>query len=273
MLACSAWFFYEETLEETNGLDADKKYSKKLFYTITGLAVFAAAGISAGLYFGIENYLAFFPADGSQEEVSKLMNQVTHQVQLAQEAFFTLILPATVLAVLLLGWGTWLILKIVLSGAAASSDQEDARSAPSREKKKDFVDQKIEQERKQRIYLHVLSLCQREGRLLDFFSEDLNEYDDDQIGAAVRSIQEDCKKVIEKYISPKPVIDKTEGDVVEVEKGFDIDAITLVGNVAGEPPFKGVLNHRGWKAGKRDIPKLSDIQDSGIITPAEVEIQ
>ncbi len=57
-----------------------------------------------------------------------------------------------------------------------------------------------------------------------------------------------------------------------IEPGFDIDSIKLIGNVSGEPPFKGVLKHRGWKAGKNEIPKLSDIQDAGIIIPAEVEI-
>ncbi|MCK5696183.1 MAG: DUF2760 domain-containing protein, partial [Desulfobacula sp.] len=139
--------------------------------------------------------------------------------------------------------------------------------------KKDFVDQKIEQDRKRRLFLHSLSVLQRDGRLLDFFDEDLSLYEDDQIGAAVRSVQEDCKKTIKQYIDLKPVMEKEEGEMVTIEPGFDIDSIKLVGNVSGEPPFEGILKHRGWKAGKKEIPKLSDIQDVAIITPAEVEIQ
>jgi hypothetical protein len=152
-------------------------------------------------------------------------------------------------------------------------DKLNIQGQESRSKKKDFLDQKIQQERKRRLFLHSLSVLQREGRLLDFFDEDLSLYEDEQIGAAVRSIQEDCKKAIKKYIDPKPVIEAEEGDPVTIKPGFDIDAIKLVGNVAGEPPFEGILKHRGWKAGKKEVPRLSDIQDSGIMIPAEVEIQ
>jgi len=109
--------------------------------------------------------------------------------------------------------------------------------------------------------------------LLDFFDENLSEYEDEQIGAAVRSIQEDCKKTIHKYIDPKSVVNKDEGEEVTIEEGFDIDSIKLTGNVSGEPPFKGIVKHRGWRAGKSELPKLSDIQDAAIIVPAEVEIQ
>ena len=150
--------------------------------------------------------------------------------------------------------------------------QAEASVVPKK-KKKDFLDQKIEQERKRRLFLHTLSVLQREGRLLDFFAEDLNQYEDDQIGAAARSIQDDCKKAVKKYINPVPVIDKEEGDTVTIEPGFDMDAVALVGNVTGEPPFEGVLRHPGWKAAKKELPKLSDIQDPGIMVPAEVEIQ
>ncbi|MDM8538299.1 DUF2760 domain-containing protein, partial [Desulfobacterales bacterium HSG17] len=107
----------------------------------------------------------------------------------------------------------------------------------------------------------------------DFFDEDLSLYEDEQIGAAVRSVQDDCKKTIKKYFNLKTVVDKEEGESIKVEPDFDIDSIKLIGNVTGEPPFEGVVKHRGWKAGKKEIPKLSDIHDSTIIIPAEIEIQ
>jgi len=127
-------------------------------------------------------------------------------------------------------------------------------------------------ERNKRFYIHLLSVLQREGRLLDFFGEELGQYEDVQIGAAVRSIHEQCKKSVAKYINPKAVIDKTEGDQITVESGFDASAIKLTGNVTGDPPFKGILRHKGWKASKIDLPTLSVIKDSSIISPAEVEI-
>lgn len=127
-------------------------------------------------------------------------------------------------------------------------------------------------EKNKRFYLHLLTVLQREGRLIDFFSEDLGQYDDAQIGAAVRSIQESSKKSLKKYLNPKPVIDKNEGEPVSVQPGFDPGSIKLTGNVTGEPPFKGVLRHKGWRAAKLELPTLSATQDSSIIAPAEVEI-
>ncbi len=123
-----------------------------------------------------------------------------------------------------------------------------------------------------RMFLHLISVLQREGRLLDFFSEDLDEYEDDQIGAAVRSIHENCKKVMDKYLTSGTVLDGEEDDEITIQPDFDPSAIKLTGNVAGDPPFKGVVRHRGWKAIKLDMPTLSGDRDPSIIAPAEVEI-
>ncbi len=125
----------------------------------------------------------------------------------------------------------------------------------------------------QRRALHLLSLLQREGRLVDFLREDLEAYDDAQIGVAVRNIQESCQKTLNKYLAPSAVIEKNEGDEVTVDSGFDAGAVKLTGNVAGEPPFKGILQHRGWRTTAFDLPTLSGSQDPSIIAPAEVEIE
>lgn len=123
-----------------------------------------------------------------------------------------------------------------------------------------------------RMFLHLISVLQREGRLLDFFSEDLDEYEDDQIGAAVRSIHENCKKVLDKYLTSETVLEAEEDDEIAIQPDFDPNTIKLTGNVAGDPPFKGVVRHRGWKARKLDLPTLSGDRDPNIIAPAEVEI-
>ncbi len=124
----------------------------------------------------------------------------------------------------------------------------------------------------QRRTLHLLSLLQREGRLVDFLEENLKDYDDAQIGAAVRSIQENCQKTLKKYLKIEAVIDREEDEEIAVEKGFDASAIKLTGNVSGEPPFKGTLQHRGWRVGQFDLPTLSGSPDPAVIAPAEVEI-
>ncbi len=124
----------------------------------------------------------------------------------------------------------------------------------------------------QRRTVHLLSLLQREGRLVDFLTENLKDYEDAQIGAAVRNIQENCQKALKKYLKIEPVIDEEEGEEIVVDKGFDASRIKLTGNVTGEPPFKGALQHRGWRVGKFDLPTLSGSPDPAIIIPAEVEI-
>ena len=114
---------------------------------------------------------------------------------------------------------------------------------------------------------------QKDGRLIDFFAEDLTHFEDDQIGAAVRGIHENCKKIIDKYLSLKPVIEKDEGEEITVQSGFDPSSIKLTGNVSGEPPFTGILKHKGWQVTTNNLPKLSDKVDSKLIAPAEVEIK
>lgn len=229
--------------------------------------------LNIGLYFGIKWLILNFSNDAGNEIAVKNMSWVVSNLELVFNNFYLWMAPAVTGILLLLGWLFWVILRSSLSTTFNEIQVENYQNPSKGKSKKDFVDQKEEDDRKRRLFLHSLSVLQRDGRLLDFFDEDLSVYDDGQIGAAVRSIQEDCKKAVKKYIDPKPVIDNEEGEKITIEQGFDIDSIKLVGNVAGEPPFEGILKHRGWKAGKKEIPKLSEIQDAAIITPAEVEIQ
>jgi len=256
-------------------LSVSKLYSRKLFGIITLFAVLISTGVNVGLYIGIDWLSANLSNDLGNKTGEEIISWALNNLELISNNFYIWVLPGVTGAFLLCGWLLWIILRPSMVNAIAQGKvQKEGAGASSKGKlKKDFVDQKIEQDRKRRLFLHSLSILQRDGRLLDFFDEDLSVYDDEQIGATVRSIQEDCKKTIKKYIDVRPVLDAEEGETIKIEPGFDIDAIKLVGNVSGEPPFEGVLKHRGWKAGKKEIPKLSAIQDSGIIVPAEVEIQ
>lgn len=120
--------------------------------------------------------------------------------------------------------------------------------------------------------VQLLALFQREGRLVDFLREDLQPYDDGQIGAAVRAIHESCRQVLAEHITLERILSGNEGDDVTVPKDFDPSAIRLTGNVTGEPPFRGALRHAGWRARKVKLPAQPAGQDPQIIAPAEVEI-
>ncbi len=249
-----------------------KIYRKKSFRVITLMMVMLAGGICAGIYLGSNWLVSTFLSEAGQKVLMEKIAETIALLSLGLDNFYLWVMPLVAGGFLLFGWVLWLVLGFSMSSVFQLADEQPKKGGEGKSKKKDFLDHKIEQERKRRLFLHSLSVLQRDGRLLDFFDEDLSSYGDDQIGAAVRSIQEDCKKAIKKYIDPKPVIDAEEGESVTIEPGFDIDSITLVGNVSGEPPFQGVLKHRGWKAGKKDVPKLSDIRNPGIMTPAEIEI-
>jgi len=47
--------------------------------------------------------------------------------------------------------------------------------------------------------------------------------------------------------------------------------VRLTGNVHGQPPFRGVLQHGGWRAEHVTLPKTAGV-DAAILAPAEVEI-
>jgi hypothetical protein len=120
--------------------------------------------------------------------------------------------------------------------------------------------------------IRLLGLLQREARLLDFLMENLSAYDDQQIGASVRDIQAKSQSVIKKHVMLEPVMAQEEGSRVTVQAGFDPAAIRLVGNVSGQPPFNGTLQHAGWRVKTATLPKPTDGQDEFILMPAEVEL-
>jgi hypothetical protein len=118
----------------------------------------------------------------------------------------------------------------------------------------------------------LLALLQREGRLLDFLMEDIQAYQDAQIGAAVRDIHRQCRQVLQEHLVLAPVIDKEEEQSVTVPSGFDPAAIRLTGQVAGQPPFTGTLKHRGWRVKEIKLAPPPAGQDAFVVMPAEVEL-
>lgn len=121
--------------------------------------------------------------------------------------------------------------------------------------------------------VQMLGILQREGRFIDFLQEDLNLYEDSQIGAAVRNIHQGCKAALSEYVDLKPIFEEAEGNEVSVPPGFDSRAIRLTGNVTGDPPFKGIIRHRGWRVVKIELPQpTSEQKKDWVLAPAEVEI-
>ncbi|MEZ4618610.1 MAG: DUF2760 domain-containing protein [Caldilineaceae bacterium] len=121
--------------------------------------------------------------------------------------------------------------------------------------------------------VQMLAILQRQGRLVDFLQEDLSGFADDQIGAAVRSIHEGCKQALDQHVKLEPIYSESEGSRVTVQPGFDPEFVRLSGNVVGEPPFTGELQHRGWRVATIDLPKrLKEDETQPVVAAAEVEV-
>ncbi len=120
--------------------------------------------------------------------------------------------------------------------------------------------------------LRLLALLQQEGRFIDFLQEDIDSYSDAQVGAAVRSIHAGCRKALHERIELQRIFTQEEGTEVVVDKGYDPAGVRLTGNVAGQPPFRGTLQHGGWRAARVSLPQSPADADATVLAPAEVEI-
>jgi hypothetical protein len=120
--------------------------------------------------------------------------------------------------------------------------------------------------------VQILGLLQREGRLIDFLQEDIESYDDAQIGAAVRDVHRGCRAALKEVFGLSPVLNAAEGSHLEIEEDFDPMRIKLIGNVHGNPPFKGTLRHCGWKFTEVHLPEWTAKEKTDVLAPAEVEI-
>ena len=118
----------------------------------------------------------------------------------------------------------------------------------------------------------MLAILQRDSRLVDFLMEDISGYQDDQIGAAVRELHDQCRDSMGRYIALQPVIDAVEGTFAKAPSS-DPNIVKFVGNVPAKPPAGGTLRHKGWRASKVDLPAIPARQDVSIIAPAEIEIE
>jgi len=120
--------------------------------------------------------------------------------------------------------------------------------------------------------LQILTILQRDSRVVDYLMEDIASYSDDQVGAAVRELHDQCRDSLARYVALQPVIDGVEGTPVKAPSG-DPHLVRFIGNVPAAPPSGGTLRHKGWRAAKVDLPALAAKEDTSIIAPAEIEIE
>jgi hypothetical protein len=122
------------------------------------------------------------------------------------------------------------------------------------------------------IPLRMLALLQAEARLVDFLLEDIHGLPDSQIGQAVREVHKKAQAALKQHAVIVPVLSGNEGDTSTVPKGFDPSAVRVIGNVTGEPPFTGQINHPGWRVKELKLASPPEGADEFVLQPAEVQI-
>lgn len=243
-----------------------KSISRTVFWTqfILFSAVFASF-IVGGFIFLNNFYL-----ETSSVSVSKIyppdLQNLFSNINSIKDPLYLYIWPILCGLILFFTIFSWLIIK----GSVKRNIEKMPVAKVSDSLKKDVTDDKELEKRK---FLHLLSVLQEEGRFLDFLNEELDEFEDDEIGAAVRSIHKGCKESLKKYLKIEPLIEDEEDSVIEIPKGFNPDKIKLTGNVVGEPPFKAIVRHRGFRAYDINLPELKNIDDASFLVPAEVEVE
>jgi uncharacterized protein DUF2760 len=121
--------------------------------------------------------------------------------------------------------------------------------------------------------LQLLAILQRDSRLVDFLMEDISEYADDQIGAAVRELHDLCRESLTRYVKLVPIIDGAENARWTVPSGpADPATVKFIGNVPARPPSGGILRHKGWRADRIELPP-APADAVGVIAPAEIEVE
>lgn len=120
--------------------------------------------------------------------------------------------------------------------------------------------------------LQLVSILQREGRLIDFLMEDIQGIPDAQVGAAVREVHRKTAKALADHVTLVPVVETLEDEKMTVQAGYDPSSIRVIGNLGANPPYTGFVRHRGWKASDVKLQPLPTGQNPKIITPAEIEV-
>ncbi len=120
--------------------------------------------------------------------------------------------------------------------------------------------------------LTLLSVLQREGRLVDFLMEPVDGYSDAQVGAAAREVHKQCAAALHRLFALEPLRQEPEGATVELPAQFDPAEYHVISRT-GATSGRGRLVHPGWKAGRTALPAWHGrAAAASVVAACEVEI-
>lgn len=166
------------------------------------------------------------------------------------------------------------LIAMLAAGKRRAEEDAGAEARPQAEAPRPVVQPPAENQADAEV-VNFLATLQQRGRLLDFLMDDITAYSDAQVGAAARVVHDGCKAVLKEHLGIRPVREEKEGSIIEVPAEHAADEYRLVGRIAGEAPFTGVLVHRGWKVETVSLPRLLRRENERLptIAPAEVELK
>ena len=119
----------------------------------------------------------------------------------------------------------------------------------------------------------LLSLFQKQGRLVDFLQQDIASFSNAEVGEAARVVHDGCARVLDDYFTLEAIRAEEEGALVSVDTDYNLSEITLTGNLRGSAPYRGELLHHGWKICDQHPPEQLDPKARFIVQPAEIEVR
>jgi hypothetical protein len=102
--------------------------------------------------------------------------------------------------------------------------------------------------------------------------ENISAAPDAQVGLAVKDIHRKAQAVLKQHLVLETVLKAEEGETVTVPRGFDPSAIRVLGNVSGEPPYTGQVQHPGWRVKELKLNAPPPGADEFVLQAAEVQV-
>ena len=121
--------------------------------------------------------------------------------------------------------------------------------------------------------IFLLSLFQKQGRLVDFLQQDIASFSNAEVGEAARVVHDGCARILGDYFTMEAIRTEEEGALVNVDADYNLSEIKLTGNLRGSAPYRGELLHHGWKISDQHPPEQLDPKARLIVQPAEIEVR
>lgn len=120
----------------------------------------------------------------------------------------------------------------------------------------------------------LLATLQRDARLIDLIYENLDQYQDAQVGAAARPCLKQCRQSLDRILKIEKLVAATENDTVPVPADAAVSRFRWIGESPVGKTSTAKLVHPGWQAASIQLPQWNgQVEDAEIIAPAQVTAQ